>query len=326
MMRRIVALVLTGLMLCLGLPAALAAAPGAAELLATGHADEALAALRSHLQTTPDDAEAQILLLRTYYGMHRWDDAVAAGQQAVALQPNNSAYHLWLGRAYGKKAESSPWFQALFFARKTHAEFEKAVTLNGKNLDARSDLAEYYVEAPSFLGGSREKARAQANRVRQLGDEGTALWIQAKIAESEKNYGLAEQKLRAAIPASKDNPETMINLASFYRRRDRMEDMEKIIDQAVQATSGTPRSNVLPEGAELLYRAGRNFTRALKLAHSYISSPRHSEDAPVYQAYYLLGAILEKQGEKQAAAEQYRAALSLASGYEPAQTALKRMQ
>jgi tetratricopeptide (TPR) repeat protein len=326
MMRKLLSLALAGLMVAISLPAALAATPGAAELLATGHADEALAALHSQLQSAPSDAEAYILLLRTYFGLHRWDEAVAAGQQAVVLDPNNSHYHLWLGRAYGEKAESSPWFQALLYARKTHAEFAKAVALNGKNIDARSDLAEYYVEAPPFLGGSKEKAQAEANQLRLLGDEGTALWIQAKIAEAEKNYKLAEQKLRAAIAASKGNPEAMINLASFYRRRDRMEDMEKMIDQAVQAASGTPRSNVLLESAELLYRAGRNFTGALKLVRNYISSPRHSEDAPVFQAYYLLGSLLEKQGDKQAAAEQYRTALSLASGFEPAQTALKRLQ
>jgi tetratricopeptide (TPR) repeat protein len=326
MIRKLSSLALLGLILVL--PSLLASADtlSPAELFASGKADDAIAALQSHLQAAPRDAEAHVLLLRVYYALQRWDDAIAEGQTMVALAPSNSSYHLWLGRSYGEKAERSPWFQALYLARKTRIEFEKAVALNGSNLDARSDLAEFYVEAPSFLGGSKEKAQIEATQVRLQGDEASSLWIQAKIAESEKNYPLAEQRLRAAVIASKGNPETMINLASFYRQRGRMDDMENMINQAVQATLSTPRSNVLIEGAGLLYRAGRNLTGALQLVRKYISSPRHSEDAPVFKAYYLQGTILEKLGEKQAASEQYRAALSLASGFEPAQAALKRLQ
>jgi tetratricopeptide (TPR) repeat protein len=326
MIRKLCSLAVMGLIFTLATPSAPAAALSPAELFAAGHADEAIAALQSQLRAAPRDAEAHALLLRVYYAIQRWDDAIAEGQQMVALDPNNSNYHLWLGRAYGEKAERSPWFQALFLARKTRAEFERAVALNSSNVDARSDLAEFYIEAPSFLGGSKEKALAEANQVRVLGDEPSSLWIRAKLAQSEKNYALAEQHLRAAIVASKGNPETMINLASFYRQRGRMDEMEKMIDQAEQSSLKTRRSEALLEGADLLYRGGRNFAGALQLVRKYLNSPRSSEDPPVFQAHYLQGSILEKLGEKQAASEQYRAALSLASGFEPAQTALKRVQ
>jgi TolA-binding protein len=57
----------------------------------------------------------------------------------------------------------------------------------------------------------------------------------------------------------------------------------------------------------------------------YLSTPEKTEDAPAFQAHYLLGEILEKQGNKPAAADEYRAALSLAPTYEQAQNALKRV-
>jgi len=56
-----------------------------------------------------------------------------------------------------------------------------------------------------------------------------------------------------------------------------------------------------------------------------LNGPEKTEDAPAFQAHYLLGEILEKQGDKPAAAEEYRAALSLAPTYEQAQSALKRV-
>ena len=44
------------------------------------------------------------------------------------------------------------------------------------------------------------------------------------------------------------------------------------------------------------------------------------------RAHYLLGQILEKQGDKASAIQEYRAALSLAKDYGQAQDALKRLQ
>ncbi|MGA3211769.1 MAG: tetratricopeptide repeat protein [Terriglobales bacterium] len=314
------------LILSLALSLTAAAVPPGEELLASGRADEAIAALHSHLQASPDDAAAFALLLRAYYSLHRWDDAITAGQKAVALQPRNSDYHMWLARAYGEKAEHSPWFTALAFARKTRVEFETAVALNGSNVDAREDLASYYIEAPSFLGGGNDKAQVQADQVLALGAEPSALVIRSRIAESQKNYALAERELHAAIAASNGNPEPMLDLASFYRRRGRMTEMESTVNQAVQAATLKQHSNALLDAAGLLYGAGRNFSGALQMLHSFIADSSHSPDAPVYEAYYLKGAILEKLGEKPAAAEQYRAALSLASQFEPAQSALKKIE
>ena len=205
-------------------------------------------------------------------------------------------------------------------------EFETAVALNGSNVDARADLASYYIEAPSFLGGSSEKAQAQADQVLALGEQPSALIIRARIAESEKNYDLAEQELHSAVAASHGNPEPMLDLASFYRRRGRMAEMENTVNQAVQAATLKQHSNALLDAAGLLYGAGRNFGGALQMLHSFITASPHSADAPIYEAYYLKGAILEKLGEKPAAAEQYRTALSLASQFEPAKSALKKIE
>ena len=43
------------------------------------------------------------------------------------------------------------------------------------------------------------------------------------------------------------------------------------------------------------------------------------------EAHYLLGTVLEKQGDKKTAAQEYQAALTLASGFAPARQALQRV-
>ena len=82
---------------------------------------------------------------------------------------------------------------------------------------------------------------------------------------------------------------------------------------------------VLYGAAEILYRSGRDFNGAAQLLRRYLNGPEKTEDAPAFQAHYLLGEILEKQGDKPGAAEEYRAALALAPAYEQAQSALKRV-
>jgi tetratricopeptide (TPR) repeat protein len=294
----------------------------ARQLLAAGRADEAIQMLNAILDGSPNDAEAHHLLSRVYYTLEHWDQSITEGQRAVAAEPNSSDYHLWLGRAYGMKAEHSGWFTALKFAKKTRAEFEQAVELDNANVQAHSDLAEYYLEAPGFLGGGDDKARREAEKLAAY-NASAAHWVKAQLAEKDKNYQEAEQEYRAAIDAN--NPGAgWLELAAFYRHTNRIPDMENAIRQAIN--SEKKRGNVLYESARLMMRAGRNFPDAALLVRKYLSSHNPDEEAPVFQAHFLLGQILEKQGDKKGAAMEYRAALAMAKDYESAQTALKRVE
>ena len=294
----------------------------AQHLLASGQADAAIAALQAHVKQWPTDAAAWNLLSRAYLLEEKWDAAISAGEKATSLDPNDSEYHLWLGRAYGMRAEHSIFVTAIRLAKKVRGEFERAVQLQDNNLAAQSDLAEFFIEAPGFLGGGVDKAQRTAQKVAST-DAATAHWIQARIAEKDKRSNDAEQEYRAAIAAAHDKAPYHLNLASFYRRQARYADMQQAIDSAVSAERS--HDDVFFEGAELLIRAGRNFSTATEWLRRYIASNDHVESAPTFQAYYLLGSIMEKQGDRQGAAAEYRQALALASAFAPAQEALRRV-
>ena len=65
-------------------------------------------------------------------------------------------------------AETAGAFRAFSLAGKTRHEFEKAVELDGENIEALQDLMEYYRQAPVFLGGSRKKAHEIEERLSVL--------------------------------------------------------------------------------------------------------------------------------------------------------------
>jgi cytochrome c-type biogenesis protein CcmH/NrfG len=292
-----------------------------ATLLRAGNADRAIHALNLAIARVPNDARSYNLLCRVYFQLELWDDAVRTCEKAVNLEPPNSSYHLWLGRAMGRKAEVANPFTAFNLARKVKTEFERAVTLDANNLSARSDLSEYYLEAPGFLGGDKNKARQQADYVAGH-DRALASYIYARVAEKQGNTG-AEAEYRKAIAASSQPARYWVELAHFYRRTGRMSEMEDAVRRAVGAVQQGEPSEF--DAAALLVHSGRNFAGAAQILRHYVSEEDTAEDGPPFRAHYLLGVVLEKQGKKKEAAAEFQTALNMASEYRPAQDALARV-
>ena len=315
--------VAVALMMALAVTSASANVPGKAqELLTSGRMDEAVSELQKRIAAQSNDAEAHHLLSRAYYALENWDRSVSAGERAVQLAPNNSEYHMWLGRAYGQKASNASIFSAPGLAKNARRHFERAVELNGGAVNARSDLAEFYVEAPGIIGGGKDKARAQADVLAKQ-DPAVAHWVKARVAEKDGDMAAAEREYKAAVTASHNDAAHWLNLASFYRSQNRIGEMESAVSSAV----GKPRKpNALVDAASLLLRAGRSLPQAAQLVTRYLSGKEKSEEAPVFHAHYLLGQILEKQGDKAGAMREYQAALQLASKYDPARSALERLR
>ena len=143
------------------LPAYAATSPK--ELLAAGRADQAIQTLEQQVRHSPNDAEAYNLLCRAYFMVEEWDHGITACEHAKNLDPQKSLYHLWLGRVYGEKASRVSFLSAAGIAKKVRVSFERAVELDPKSWEARSDLADFYIEAPGVVGGGKDKARAQAD-------------------------------------------------------------------------------------------------------------------------------------------------------------------
>jgi tetratricopeptide (TPR) repeat protein len=304
------------------LPSLSAAESADSKLLAEGRVDDAIASLQRRISNAPQDAESYNLLCRAYFMLSDWDSGISACEKAVSLDPQNAEYHLWLGRIYGEKADHVGFFSAAGMAKKVRNEFETAVRLNPNSAEARTDLAEFYLEAPGIVGGGRDKADAQAQKLATM-DPVKAGWVKGRLAEKKKDMVLAENEYRAAIEASHGAALAWLNLAFFYRHTGRMVPMEDAIRHAT--ASPMDRPEVLMESAEMLLRSKRDLPQASQLLRRYLSAGSTVEAAPAFKAHYLLGTALEQQGDKPAAAQEYRASLSLAKRFALAQTALNRL-
>lgn len=206
-------------------------------------------------------------------------------ERAVAAEPGNSGYQDWLGRAYGRRAETSNVLTAPAWASKARQAFEKAVELNPTNHDALDDLFDYYSDAPGFMGGGIEKASQVADKIAAI-DPGQGLYDRAKLDQKAKEYSKAEQHLRQAVAIAPQSIGHLIELAKLLAREGHTHESEAIFAQAEKVAPGSPR--VMFAHADVLIKQKRDLDEAKSLLQKYLQSPITPDDPPREEAYRLL--------------------------------------
>ncbi len=290
------------------------------QMLAAGQVDDAIRVLTERVKFSPNDSAAHNLLCRVYFMIEDWDSGIPYCERATQLDPQSSVYFDWLGRIYGEKADHSSFFSAAGLAKKVRTAFQRSVQLDPRSWEARVDLGEFYAEAPGIVGGGKDKAREQADALMSF-KPAMGHWVLARIAEKDKDPAAAERDYRAAITASNGGLRAWFDLGNFFFHAQRLDAMEEAFHHLENSPADCPES--LLHGAQVLSRANRDNALAIRLLNKYLSSP--VEHGPAFKAHDLLGQFLEKQGDRQGAVEQYRAALALWRGDALAKQSLARL-
>ena len=244
--------------------------------------------LRELLGTSERDAAVLLLMGQDYYGLAEYKQAVDSLEKAVALAPANAECFLWLGRAYGRRAEMANPFSAPGFASKARQMFERAVALDPANREAVGDLFDYYLGAPGFLGGGVNKAEALAANVARR-DPAEGHYYQAELDERRKEYDSAERHLRAALELAPRQVGRIIALARYLSAHGRAKESDALFDQAERIAPGDPR--VLYERASAYVKGGYNLDEARKLLQRYLRATITPSDPPKSEAQNLLRKI-----------------------------------
>lgn len=225
------------------------------------------------------------LLGKCRYMLGDFKKASEAFEKAVEAGPDNSSYHHWLGKAYGRRAENSSFLTAPGYASKARRSFEKAVELDPSNLEAMNDLFEYYLQAPGFLGGGMDKAKALAERIGKL-NPAEHRYALARIAEKREDYQAAEGHLRRAAELAPKQVGRLIDLAKFLAKRGRHQESDAVFREAEKIAPGSPK--LLFARASTYIRAGRNLDTARELLERYLRASLTPEDPPRREAEQLL--------------------------------------
>lgn len=237
------------------------------------------------LDKNSQDAATNFLLGRDYLMIGEFKKASDRLEKATGADPANSEYVDWLGRAYGKRAETSNPIMAPSYAAKARRAFEKSVELDSHNRDALDDLFDYYLEAPGFLGGGFDKAAVVAEKLSTI-DPGEAYYDQFKLDEKRKEFGNAEQHLRQAVASAPHSVGHLLALAKFLATQGRLNESDVLFAKAQQVAPNNP--TVWFEQADVLVKQRRNLEEAKTLLTKYVHAPITADDPPREEALRLL--------------------------------------
>jgi len=254
----------------------------AEELYQRTEYQESLALLKQIGQPGPVE---YCLMGQDYFMSGDYKKATDAFEKALAGDPKNSEYAHWLGRTFGRRAETSGPFTAPGYASKARQYFEEAVALDPDNEEALNDLFDYYLEAPGFLGGGFDKAEAVARKIAQH-NEAEGHFAQAQLADKRKQFDTATDQLRRAMELAPHHVGRVLDLARYLARHGHIPESEAAFDRAERLAPHNPR--VWFARAKVYVEQKRNLDKARQLLIQYLQSDLTPDDAPRDQAEKLL--------------------------------------
>src|SRR6266566_2565972 len=289
-----------------------------------GHYHQAVDALTEAIGKSPQDGPLHFLLGQSYYELREYTRAVTSFERGVQLVPNQSEYHDWLGKAYGRRAEEVIFLSAIGWARKTHKEFEIAVRLDPSNFQAQRDLIRFEMNAPAIVGGGDDHA------LKHIADLEKIDALQGQLARGEffatkKRFAEADAVFSKVLESNSDRIGVYFEVADYYGDRKNTAKMSDALAAAERIDSDDRRFKFYR--GVLLVMKGKDPAEAEPLLKSYLATAPDNSDLPAHSsALEWLGKLHEAQGRFSEAAEDYRAALALDPHNKTVEEAWKRVQ
>jgi len=294
----------------------------AIRLFEAGKLRAAKMVLEPAFMANASDAAAAFYLGRIALEEQQSERAADYFVAATRLDPKNSAYFLWLGRALGREARQASLLRQPGLARRTKAAWERAVELDPENLDARADLIQYYVQAPGILGGSTAKAIEQADEIRKRNALRGYLELGA-IYEREKRLDEAEQAYLSAEREKSDRHVGAYRLGVFYQNSGAY---DKAFDLFESMLDRHPfEYGALFQIGKTGAMSGQRLDRATDALEAYLQTTPGRNDPSLAAAHWRLGMIHEKRQDRERAKAEYEIAVRLDPSFRPASESLRKL-
>jgi Tfp pilus assembly protein PilF len=250
------------------------------------------------------------------------DAAATLLEKAVAQNPKSAEAHYLLGTAYGSQAQKASIFGQASLAGKTKDEFEKAVELDPNLLDARYGLVEFYAMAPGFMGGSYDKAFAQAAEIKKH-DPLMAHRAAAFIYTHQKKTDEARNEYLAEVREFPKSARAHIDLGVSYIVEKNFKVANEEFETALKIEPGyMPAYFRIGQGAVL---TSSNYAHGEEALRKYLVYTPKTDEPSHARAHYWLGQLFEKQGKKAEAKASFATSLKLNPAQKDVAEALKRV-
>jgi tetratricopeptide (TPR) repeat protein len=251
------------------------------------------------------------------------DGAIELFKETVALDESSSVYHTWLGRAYIEKLQNASFYEKGMLSGKALDHLKKAVKLDPENVEARISLAGYYANAPSIAGGSKKKAREQADEIMKY-DPVQGRAIMAGVYIKEQKYDLAIDNLEYCTEALPEDTELRYRLGMVYQDQQNYSKAFDVFEQMLEIEPGSPAA--LYQIGRTAAFSGANVDRGIECLNQYLTIEVPSGYPGPDGARWRLGMLYEHKGDLAAARQQYQTAVELNPDDEKYRKSLKALE
>lgn len=226
-----------------------------------------------------------------HYAAEEYGRAQRAFERALLEDPEDSELNLWVGLAIGRRVQTMSAFRrlgAMPLITRVKRQFEKAVELDGSNIDALDALMGFLLEAPGIAGGSKRDARGVAERIQAVssahGAYALGIWHEdvGEIEQACKQFELARQR-------APDNSSYLVAHAGFLARRGSHAESDDLFEAALARDPENPAVWLAAAEAWIGSRRKSLYPRAKLLAERYLASPhRDPNGTPLFEVRALL--------------------------------------
>jgi Tfp pilus assembly protein PilF len=230
------------------------------------------------------------------------EKAVDETEKAVELNANNSDFQYNYGAALGMKAQNAGIIKQAFLAPKIKKAFLRTVELNPNHVQGRLGLAQYYMIAPSIMGGDEEEAWKQLDEVIKL-DEVQGRTVKAGFLVRAKKNEEAEKEYKLLVKSRPNDWKVWHRYGYFCMRLEQYDHAVEHFKRYAELRPDTADS--YQSLAEALLKKGNvdlalmNINKSLSLDKDYVP------------AIITLGEAYQAKGQKKEAKDNYTRALSL---------------
>lgn len=273
---------------------------------------EAEHAASAKLAQDPKNAEAMAARTEAILAADsepRIGEAVKQAEQCVSTQAASAACHLALGKALGSKAMHAGVMSAMGYAGTIRDSFKKAVELDPRNLDARFSLLQFYMMAPSIMGGGTGKAEALAAQTATVNPEAGKL-MQAMLVLADGKVAKAEADTIAVRPGTDeemlDRQEAQLtNIGMKYVMDKKYTEAERVFRDTLKRFPDSENASYGIARAQQEQGKHREALATFEQVLVKLSKPH---------VHYRIAQSLQALGEKTKAAAEYEKALAAKTG------------
>lgn len=338
--------------------AALGADLSPVALVEAGHFKRARAIMEQRYKANPKDPETLWLLSLLKQEFHDLNASLDLAERALAANPKEPRYHLRVAEAAGESAEKGNPFRQLSLGRRFKKEIDATLALDPNNVDALGPLMEYYLQAPSIMGGDKTLAHAIPARIMRV-DPVAGYFAQVRLAGFDKQPGRFEELYRKAVEARPSSAAARVGLANYLasggvkkfdeaaqQAREAIRiDADRVaghtalaailveqakwreLDEALAAAEKAIPDNLGPYFSAAARCLARDveLPRAEGYLRKYLAQEPEPNMASPARAHLVLGRLLYKQGRKSEAVAEFQTAVKL-DPESPAKQELKNLK